>query len=175
MKVKTMSTVVESAGRSMAGVAGQYLSFFLAGEEYGLEILKVREIIGILPVTRVPRTPGYVRGVINLRGKVIPIIDLRLKLSMAAVEDDRETCIIVVQAKSVQMGIVVDKVSEVLDIVESEIEEAPEFGASIDTEYLLGLAKSGGRVRLLLDIEKVLTREEYAVVDGVEAAENDDA
>lgn len=174
MKVKTMSTVVESAGRSMAGVAGQYLSFFLAGEEYGLEILKVREIIGILPVTRVPRTPGYVRGVINLRGKVIPIIDLRLKLSMAAVEDDRETCIIVVQAKSVQMGIVVDKVSEVLDIVESEIEEAPEFGASIDTEYLLGLAKSGGRVRLLLDIEKVLTREEYAVVDGVEAAENDD-
>src|SRR5690606_17484782 len=111
----------------------------------------------------------------NLRGKVIPIIDLRLKLSMAAVEDDRETCIIVVQAKSVQMGIVVDKVSEVLDIVESEIEEAPEFGASIDTEYLLGLAKSGGRVRLLLDIEKVLTREEYAVVDGVEAAENDDA
>lgn len=175
MKVKTMSTVVESAGRSMAGVAGQYLSFFLAGEEYGLEILKVREIIGILPVTRVPRTPGYVRGVINLRGKVIPIIDLRLKLSMAAVEDDRETCIIVVQAKSVQMGIVVDKVSEVLDIVESEIEEAPEFGASIDTEYLLGLAKSGGRVRLLLDIEKVLTREEYAVVDGVEAAENEDA
>ena len=169
-----MSTVVENAGRSAAGGAGQYLSFFLAGEEYGLEILKVREIIGILPVTRVPRTPQYVRGVINLRGKVIPIIDLRLKLSMEAVEDDRETCIIVVQANSVQMGIVVDKVSEVLDIVESEIEEAPEFGASIDTAYLLGLAMSGGRVRLLLDIERVLTREEYAALQGAEGEGTED-
>ena len=164
----TMSAVAESGKRSVAAVAGQYLSFFLAGEEYGLEILKVREIIGILPVTRVPRTPRYIRGVINLRGKVIPIIDLRLKLSMDAVEDDRETCIIVVQARSVQMGIVVDQVSEVLDIVESEIEEAPEFGASIDTEYLLGLAKSGGRVRLLLDIEQVLSREEFAALEGAE-------
>ena len=170
-----MSAVAESGKRSVAAVAGQYLSFFLAGEEYGLEILKVREIIGILPVTRVPRTPRYIRGVINLRGKVIPIIDLRLKLSMDAVEDDRETCIIVVQARSVQMGIVVDQVSEVLDIVESEIEEAPEFGASIDTEYLLGLAKSGGRVRLLLDIERVLTREEYAALQGVERPAADDA
>src|SRR5690554_6615509 len=132
-----MSAVVESGMQSTAAVAGQYLSFFLAGEEYGLEILKVREIIGIIPVTRVPRTPRYIRGVINLRGKVIPIIDLRLKLSMDSIEDDRETCIIVVQARSVQMGIVVDQVSEVLDILESEIEEAPEFGASIDTEYLL--------------------------------------
>lgn len=171
-----MSAAVESARRSVAAVAGQYLSFFLAGEEYGLEILKVREIIGILPVTRVPRTPAYIRGVINLRGKVIPIIDLRLKLSMEAVEDDRETCIIVVQARSVQMGIVVDQVSEVLHIVESEIEEAPEFGASIDTQYLLGLAKSGGRVRLLLDIEQVLSRDEFAALEeGVRSGGGDAA
>ena len=110
--------------------AGKYLTFVLAEEEYGLEILKVREIIGAMDITSVPRTPDYVKGVINLRGKVIPVVDLRLKFDMAEIERTEETCIIVVNVGDVEMGIIVDKVSEVLDIAEEEIEDPPAFGAS---------------------------------------------
>ena len=135
---------------------GKYLTFFLGVEEYGLEILKVQEIMGMMDITPVPRTQHYMRGVINLRGKVIPIVDLRLKFEMEAMEQTDETCIIVVQARGVQMGIVVDKVSEVLDIVDGDIQDAPSFGAGVNTDYILGIGKSEAKVRLLLDIEKVL-------------------
>ncbi|HEY0931742.1 MAG TPA: chemotaxis protein CheW [Gemmatimonas sp.] len=147
--------------------AGKYLTFFLAGEEYGLEILKVSEIIGMQPITRVPRMPEFVRGVINLRGKVIPITDLRSKFGMDG--ESGESCIIVVQMKGVQTGIVVDRVSEVVAIAEADIEDAPTFGAGIRTEFLLGIGKAGGRVKLLLDIDKVLATSEIAALEAAQA------
>lgn len=150
-------------------LAGKYLTFVLAGEEYGLEILSVHEIIGMLPVTRVPRTPAYIRGVINLRGKVIPIVDLRAKFGIADAAAT-ETCIIVVQVNRVPIGIAVDMVSEVRNITAAEIEPAPAFGADVDTAYLLGLAKSDGRVRLLLDIERVLSTAEVIELANVHQA-----
>jgi purine-binding chemotaxis protein CheW len=150
---------------------GKFLSFFLAGEEYGFEILKVQEIIGMMGITRVPRTPDFIRGVINLRGKVIPIIDLRLKFGMEPKEQTDETCIIVVKTEGIAMGIVVDKVSEVLNIVTKDIEDAPSFGVEVNTEYILGIGKSEGRVKLLLDIDKVLsTREAVELHTAAEQA-----
>lgn len=145
---------------------GKFLTFFLAGEEYGLEILKVHEIIGMMPITSVPRTPGFIKGVINLRGKVIPIIDLRLKLAMDSTDQTDETCIIVVQAGGLEIGVIVDKVSEVLDIADSDIEDAPSFGTDVNSDYILGIGKSEGRVKLLLDIDRVLTMQEVALIDS---------
>lgn len=143
-------------------LAGKYLTFRLADEEYGLQILKVREIIGMMSITPVPRTPRYIRGVLNLRGKVIPVVDLRCKFGMEATEDTEETCIIVaevvVEEEKVQMGILVDTVSEVLDIPEKDIEEAPDFGLGINADFIRGMAKSDGDsdVKILLNIERVL-------------------
>ncbi len=137
-------------------LGGKFLTFFLGEEEYGIEILKVQEIIGMMSITRVPRTPPFIRGVINLRGKVIPTMDLRLKFGMESKEQTEETCIIVVRAQGIEMGIIVDKVSEVCDIPAEEIDDTPSFGADVDTDYLLGIGKSHGKVNLLLDIEKVL-------------------
>ncbi|WP_310572143.1 chemotaxis protein CheW [Gemmatimonas sp.] len=148
--------------------AGKYLTFFLASEEYGLEILKVSEIIGMQPITRVPRMPEFVRGVINLRGKVIPITDLRSKFSMEY-DGSEDSCIIVVQMRGIQTGIVVDRVSEVVAIAEADIEDAPSFGAGIRTEFLLGIGKAGGRVKLLLDIDKVLASSEIAALEAAQS------
>lgn len=142
--------------------AGKFLTFVLAGETYGLEILKVREIIGMMDITALPRTPDFIKGVINLRGKVIPVIDLRLKFGMPEAERTDETCIIVVQVGSLEVGILVDEVSEVLNIDGKDIEDAPSFGTDVDTEFILGMGKSNGRVTILLDIDKVLTREDVA-------------
>jgi purine-binding chemotaxis protein CheW len=136
--------------------SSKYLTFVLEAEEYGIEILKVHEIIGVMPITKVPRTPHYVRGVINLRGKVIPVVELRSKFEMEPTPQTDETCIIVVQAQGVQTGIIVDKVSEVLDITQEDVSDAPSFGAAVNTDYLLGIGKSQGKVKLLLDIDKVL-------------------
>lgn len=144
---------------------GKFLTFFLAEEEYGLEILKVREIIGMMPITRVPRTPEHMRGVVNLRGKVIPVVDLRLKFGLQATEQSQRTCIIVVQAGGVEFGVVVDRVSEVANIAGSDIEDPPAFGTGVDTEYLLGLAKSQGKVKLLLDIDRALSSQEIQVLE----------
>ncbi|HNZ64660.1 MAG TPA: chemotaxis protein CheW [Smithella sp.] len=137
--------------------AGKYLTFFLASEEYGVEILKVQEIIGRMPITPVPLTSSYIRGVINLRGKIHPIMDLKIKFGMEETEITDETCIIVIKTTSMMMGILVDKVSEVVNISSDDIEDTPSFGADVNPEYLLGVGKTGGRVRLLLDIEKVIT------------------
>ncbi len=139
---------------------GKFLTFFLGEEEYGLEILKVQEIIGLMTITRVPRTPDFVRGVINLRGKVIPIVELRRKFRMETVDDTDQTCVIVVQTQGVQFGVVVDRVSEVVDLDAESIEDAPEFGADIDTRYILGMGKTDSKVRILVDIDRVLSREE---------------
>jgi purine-binding chemotaxis protein CheW len=141
---------------------GKYLTFGLGSEEYGLEIIKVKEIIGVMNITSVPQTPKYVKGVINLRGKVIPVVDLRLKFGMDAMEYNDRTCIIVVDiavkaGKKTVMGIVVDSVSEVLNIKGEEIEDTPTFGVTLGTDYILGMAKVKGGVKILLDISKVLT------------------
>ena len=139
---------------------GKYLTFGLAEETYGLEILKVREIMGLMDITAVPRTPDFVKGVINLRGKVIPVVDLRLKFGMVEAEHTEKTCIIVVQVGTVEMGILVDKVSEVLNIVAGEIEDTPSFGVSVNTDFILGMGKTNGKVTILLDISKVLSQQE---------------
>jgi purine-binding chemotaxis protein CheW len=136
--------------------AGKFLTFGLGDEEYGLEILKVREINGMMDITRVPAMPDYVRGVINLRGKVIPVVDLRLVFGMAASEQTSETCIIVVDVHGSLRGVVVDHVSEVMDIRPEEIEDPPEVGEGTANESILGMAKTKGRVRILLDINRVL-------------------
>jgi len=139
---------------------GKYLTFILAQEEYGLEILKVREIIGYVEVTAVPQTPHYVKGVINLRGQVIPVIDLRAKFGMETAEITEQTCIIVVEIRtekrSFSTGIVVDRVQEVLDITAGEIEDAPQFGGAADADFILGMAKIGKTVKILLDIDAIL-------------------
>ncbi|MFW6331180.1 MAG: chemotaxis protein CheW [Gemmatimonadota bacterium] len=142
-------------------ISGKFLTFFLAEEEYGVEILKVSEIIGLMPITRIPNAPAAARGVVNLRGKVIPIMDLRLKFGMEAVEATDETCIVVVQLDGVKIGLVVDRVSEVMDIRGEEVDPAPSFGGAA-TEHLLGIAKSEDGVKLLLDIERVLAEAEVA-------------
>jgi purine-binding chemotaxis protein CheW len=156
-------------------LGGKYLTFFLAEEEYGIEILKVHEIIGMMSITSVPRTPRFIRGVINLRGKVIPIIDLRLKFGMKAIEQTEETCIIVVQAQGIELGIVVDRVSEVLDIPSDDIDETPSFGTEVQTDYLLGIAKTNGHVKLLLNIDRVLTTQEVVALPTFAVASEDTA
>ncbi len=142
-------------------LAGKYLTFVLGDEEYGVEILKVQEIIQMQKVTKVPRAPEFVRGVINLRGKVIPVVELRKKFGMTLQEDTEKTCIIVVMVQmgeqSVTMGIIIDDVREVLDIPAENIEETPQFGASVDTEFIQGIGKVGENVKMLLDIDKVLS------------------
>ncbi len=147
---------------------GKFLTFALNEEEYGVEILKVKEIIGIMGITTVPQTPEYMKGVINLRGKVIPIIDLRLKFTMPEEEHTKETCIIVVEVHTSLIGIVVDSVSEVLYIKGDEIEDAPSFGQEIDTAFIMGLGKAKEKIIILLDIEKVLSDKELEEVQQLE-------
>ena len=145
--------------------SGKYLTFCLDNEEYGLEILKVREIIGLLPITTVPRTPEYIKGVINLRGKVIPVVDLRLKFGMLEAERTEETCIIVVNLGQVEVGIIVDRVSEVRDIAGKDIDDPPSFGTNVDSSFILGMGKSEERVSILLDITKVLGENKVELAD----------
>ncbi len=149
---------------------GKYLTFSLADEEYGIGILKIKEIIGMMPITTVPQTPAFVKGVINLRGKVIPVIDLRLRFGMESIDYTERTCIIVVEitgvSSTVQIGIVVDTVSEVLNVKNDEIEDTPAFGTKLDTEYILGMAKMEGGVKILLDINRVLNADEITVLEN---------
>jgi purine-binding chemotaxis protein CheW len=150
-----------------AARAGKYLTFTMSDEIYGLEILKVQEIIGMMRVTHVPKMPSSMRGVINLRGKVIPVVDLRVRFGMESKPDDERTCIIVLQIRcglsAVTTGILVDEVSEVLDIQASQIEGPPSFGTSAQTDFLLGIGKIGQKVVILLDVDRVLSSEEIAM------------
>jgi purine-binding chemotaxis protein CheW len=159
--VPTMpNNAVDQVRETVSDLAGKYLTFKLGSEVYGLEILKVREIMGLMPITAVPRTPSFVRGVINLRGKVIPVVDLRTKFGMESVEDTEETCIIVVDVGALGMGITVDAVSEVVEIAGCDIEDAPTFGKGVNTDFILGMGKANKKVTMLLDIRQVLTNEE---------------
>ncbi len=153
---------LEHASATTRQLAGKYLTFTLQEESYGIDVLKVREIIRLTTITAVPQMPAYVRGVINLRGKIIPVMDLRLKFGFAAAPGTEQTCIIVVQVKlpdgkATQMGLVVDGVEEVTNIAEADIEETPDFGAQIATDYIVGMAKIKGAVKTLLDIDGVIS------------------
>jgi len=161
---------VKGSKFSAKKLEGKYLTFTLGAEEYGLEILKVREIIGLMEITSVPQTPTFIKGVINLRGKVIPVIDLRLKFSMAEAAATEETCIIVVDIVEMLMGILVDSVSEVVDIPAARIEPPPAFGGSISTDFILGMGKAQNKVKILLDIARVLSQEELMNVARLEGS-----
>ena len=149
-------------------MAGKYLTFFLDKEEYGLQILKVREIMGMLDVTKVPQTASFVLGVINLRGKVIPVIDLRLRFGLPFREADQRTCIIVVAVQDDSgteslMSLKVDQVSEVANIGSEDVETTPAFGSEMDSDYIMGMAKVGGRVKILLDINRIINSSQLVV------------
>ncbi|HEX7632548.1 MAG TPA: chemotaxis protein CheW [Lacunisphaera sp.] len=169
-----MSTAPAATSSSAkATLAGKYLTVVLEDEAYGIAVLKVREIIRMQKITPVPQLPGFVKGVINLRGRVIPVVDLRVKFGLEAVFGER-TCIVVVQVKLpseqiVQMGLIVDSVEEVATLTDEEIEPTPDFGAKVDTTYLLGMAKVKGQVKTLLDIDRVVAPETVQAI--VAAAE----
>ena len=152
--------------------AGKYLVFHLAPEEFAIQVQKVREIMGVQEITQVPQTPAHVKGVINLRGKVIPVVDLRLKFGLPEVEYAQRTCIIVVQVQSgsslIHTGIIVDEVSEVLNLAAADIEDTPDFGGSSapSSSYLLGMAKIKGKVKILLDIDRVLSSQDVRGLDA---------
>ncbi len=156
-----MSTPTTSSPASVnPSLAGKYLTIVLETEAYGIAVLRVREIIRLQKITSVPQMPVFVKGIINLRGRVIPVIDLRVKFGLAA-ELTGRTCIVVAQvnlqgAQSVHMGFIVDRVEEVATLKANEIEPTPDFGARIDTAYLLGMAKVKGEVTMLLDIDRVV-------------------
>src|SRR5437588_12309684 len=158
------STMMLSETNSVARAdarAGKYLTFQLANEEFGIRVMKVREIMGIQEITAVPQTPIHIKGVINLRGKVVPVVDLRLKFALAAAEYTQRTCIIVTQVQGetapVMIGVVVDGVSEVLNLTAQDIEDTPDFGDDAGLRYLLGMAKIKGKVKILLNIDQVLS------------------
>jgi purine-binding chemotaxis protein CheW len=164
-----LAKTMDQAVKAMADKEGKYLTFTMADEEYGIGILKIKEIIGMMAITTVPQTPEFVKGVINLRGKVIPVIDLRLRFGMEYLDYTERTCIIVVEIEgssgTVQIGIVVDSVSEVLNIKADEIEDTPAFGTKLNTDYILGMAKMEGGVKILLNIDRVLSAEEVNVLE----------
>jgi purine-binding chemotaxis protein CheW len=164
---KTMNQAV----KAMVDKDGKYLTFALANEEYGIGILKIKEIIGMMLITLVPQTPDFVKGVINLRGKVIPVVDLRLRFGIEAIDYNERTCIIVLEMKGLSdiflIGIVVDSVSEVMHIKGEDIEDTPTFGTKLNTDYILGIAKVEGGIKILLDVDKVLSDEEIATLEKV--------
>ena len=150
---------------------GKYITFRLAGEDYGIYILSVKEIIGLQETTKVPRTPDFVRGVINLRGKVHPVIDLRKRFGLESKEDNERTPIIIVEVRQEDnhqfIGIVVDSVSEVISIERDDIENTPTFGVDLETDFILGLAKVNEKVITLLDIDKILTSKQLVMVQDI--------
>jgi len=168
--------------RSASGtqrLAGKYLTFSIQHESYGIDVLQVREIIRTTDITAVPQTPSYMRGVINLRGKIIPVMDLRLRFGFAGIQDSEPTCIVVVlvnllDGRTTQMGLIVDGVEEVTNIAATDIEETPEFGVEIAGDHILGMAKVKGAVKMLLNISSVLTTltAQIATTTPIEAAKS---
>jgi len=158
------STAVASGADTRAG---KYLTFVLAGATYGLEILKVREIISMTDITAMPGTPGFVKGLINLRGRIVPVIDTRMRFSLPQIEPTDRTCIIVVDIGRTDVGLIVDEVDEVVDISSDQIEDTPSFGADEDTRCILGMSKAGEKVTILLDMGKVLAGSELTAIAGL--------
>lgn len=164
----------EEAVQASSAQPGKYLTFRLGGEVYGLAILKVQEIIGMMPVTRVPQMPESIRGVVNLRGRVIPVIDLRVRFGTPEAVDTDITCIVVAQvlfgSGTVTMGVIVDEVREVADVTPDQISAMPTMGAGIDTRFLTGVATTEEGVVLLLDIDRVLSADEVRSLDDIASA-----
>jgi len=156
--------------RHGAAYAERFLTFHLKGEEYGIDIMKIQEIIGLVPITSVPTAPAYCRGVINLRGKVIPTIDLRSKLGMESVEDTERTCIIIVEVEGDggqrQFGLVVDEVAEVLHVSEAEMNPPPDYGATLDEAFIQGIGVVEGQVKIFLDIDLVMSEADHALANA---------
>lgn len=154
------SNTLHEHQRNLADLAGKYLTFEIGDESYGLQILRVQEIIKMQEITKIPRTPEFVEGVINLRGRIMPVIDMRKAFGMEERETSRNTCIIIVEVQrgeaSTILGVVVDRVAEVLEISAGDIEPAPSFGAHVETQFILGMAKSKDSVNILLDINKIV-------------------
>jgi purine-binding chemotaxis protein CheW len=171
-----MSTAtLEKQAASEKSLAGKYLTFALGGESYGIPVLQVREIIRHIAVTAVPQMPDYVKGVLNLRGKVIPIVDLRVKFQLGSADIAERTCIIVVQVvlasgNRSMMGLIVDGVEAVANVAAKDIEPTPDFGAQISTDYILGMAKLENRVAALLDIDKVVAAETIEMISKTASA-----
>lgn len=153
--------------RGSSALMSQFLTFVLGDEQYGVEILKVQEIKGYSAVTPIPNTPRYIKGVMNLRGTVVPVIDLRTKFAMEAGEYNKFTVIIVVTVAEKVIGLVVDAVSDVLDIPPGEIRPAPELGGNVDTRFIRGIANVGDRLTVLLDIDRLLKEEETTAVESL--------
>jgi purine-binding chemotaxis protein CheW len=167
MTTQTLEPTTTVAGRNLGG---KYLTFALGEESYAVDVRKVREIIRLTNITSVPQMPSFIRGVINLRGKIIPVIDLRVRFGLSDAATTDKTCIVVVQIQTNahtrrETGLVVDNVEEVLNLAANEIEETPDFGSQVDTEYLLGMAKVKGVVKMLLDLDRVLGNEELQTLD----------
>lgn len=158
---------VLSSQLSFATDGSQYLTFSLGEEEYGVEILKVQEIKGYSAITPIPNTPPYIKGVMNLRGAIIPVVDLRGKLGMAETTYNQFTVIIVVTVGTKIMGLIVDAVSDVLNIPKSDVQATPDFGSQVDVRFINGMAKAGEKLIVLLDIDKILGSDELAALDAV--------
>ena len=173
--IKFMTRQVwEPTSNDIRRLAGKYLTFRLHGESYGIDVLKVREIIRLTKITAVPQMPAHVRGVINLRGKIIPVMDLRQRFGFSEVTNTDQTCIVVVHVKlgegiGTQMGVIVDGVEEVVNIAGADMEETPDFGAQIATGYMLGMAKIKGAVKALLDIDSVIGADTAAQIKAAVA------
>ena len=160
----TTAATTDTQIKGPASLAGKYLTFTLGRESYGIGVLKVREIIRIMDVTSVPQMPPYIRGVVNLRGKVVPVVDLRIKFELANAGMTERTCIVVAQLRtasggSALIGFIVDGVEEVVNIATEDLEPTPDFGAALDTQYILGMAKIKGRVKTLLDMDRLISAE----------------
>lgn len=172
---ETTTATVTATPTAGTNLGGKYLTFALKEETYAVDVRKVREIIRMTNITRVPQMPDFVRGVINLRGKIIPVVDLRLRFGFCDPTVTEHTCIVVVQIQigaslRRETGLIVDSVEEVLNLAAAEIEETPDFGTEVDTRYLLGVAKSKGLVKLLLDLDRILAPEEAEALNQPEAA-----
>lgn len=171
MPMATIETKTNTGNRNLAG---KYLTFTLQGESYGIAVLKVREIIRHVAITSVPQMPAHIRGVINLRGKIIPVMDLRRRFNFSNIGNSDQTCTVVVQVKladgkDTPMGLEVDGVEEVINLSASDIEETPNFGSQIAVDYILGMAKVKGVVKVLLDIDRVVRGETMQGLSAVMA------
>ncbi len=161
-----LESATTSVKKQVESVAGEYLTFVLGGEEYGIEILKVQEIRGYDTVTKIANTPSFIKGVVNLRGRIVPIVDLRIKFNLENKQYDEFTVVIILNLRGRVVGIVVDGVSDVLDLPSENIREVPDLVSNIDTQYILGLGSVEERMLILIDIEKLMNSQEMELINA---------
>ena len=162
----------EQAASGIHNLSNRFLSFYMADEQYGIDISSVKEIIALMKTTPVPKTPKYFKGVMNLRGIIIPVVDLRAKFGMEETQPDMQTAIIIVTIGGTSIGFVVDRVEEVLNITEEQLSEAPQFGTNIDTDFIRSMARVGEEVVMLLDLERLFSEEELTNFENVQQTKN---